>query len=230
MKESKVKNTHQFDHNHFEKYANRQSLTRFLARYELFKLQIDVKGSIVECGVHYGSGLMAWAKLSASFEPYAIHRKVIGFDTFSGFVEVNNHDKSLVENSESRPGGFQTDFNVFDELNNLIYDFDKNRYLSEFEKVCLVKGDACVSIPNFIEENPHLLVSLLFLDFDLYEPTKVALEYFLPRMPKGAVLAFDEINNQWWPGETMALLHSLNINNYQIKKFHFDPNIAYIVL
>ena len=35
---------------------------------------------------------------------------------------------------------------------------------------------------------------MLYLDFDLYAPTKAALETFLPRMPKGAILAFDELN------------------------------------
>lgn len=40
----------------FEKYVRRQDLARFLARYELFKMIKDVKGSIIECGIHYGGG------------------------------------------------------------------------------------------------------------------------------------------------------------------------------
>ena len=78
--------------------------------------------------------------------------------------------------------------------------------------------------------NPHLLVSLLFLDFDLYEPTKVALDSFLPRMSKGAVLAFDEINSARWPGETQALLEAMDLRRHRIQQFPMDPNIAYIVL
>ncbi len=65
-------------------------------------------------------------------------------------------------------------------------------------------------MPQFVAEHPHLLVSLLFLDLDLYEPTKVAIECFLPRMPKGAVIAFDELDNPMWPGETLALLESVS--------------------
>ena len=57
---------------------------------------------------------------------------------------------------------------------------------------------------QFVQQNSQLLISLLFLDFDLYEPTKVALEQMVPRMPKGAVLAFDELDNPIWPGETQA--------------------------
>ena len=43
----------------FEKYTRRQIISRFLARYELFKMTKNIKGSIIECGVHYGGGLMA---------------------------------------------------------------------------------------------------------------------------------------------------------------------------
>ena len=44
-------------------------LQKILARYELFKLALPVKGSIVECGVFRGFGLMTWAHLSAVLEP-----------------------------------------------------------------------------------------------------------------------------------------------------------------
>ena len=45
----------------FPKYVRRQHLKRFLALYELFKLVLPVKGSIVECGVFRGFGVMSWA-------------------------------------------------------------------------------------------------------------------------------------------------------------------------
>ena len=40
----------------FPKYVRRQNIARFLAQSEIFKLQLPVKGSIVECGVHHGGG------------------------------------------------------------------------------------------------------------------------------------------------------------------------------
>src|SRR5258708_34440464 len=40
------------------KYIKRQNLTRLLAQYEIFKRTLPVKGSIVECGVFRGAGLM----------------------------------------------------------------------------------------------------------------------------------------------------------------------------
>jgi hypothetical protein len=68
------------------------------------------------------------------------------------------------------------------------------------------------------------------MDFDLYEPTKVALEAFVPRMPKGAILAFDELDNPIWPGETAALLESIGIKNLALQRLDFDPYIGFAVI
>jgi hypothetical protein len=215
----------------FEKYARRQSISRFLARYELFKLQMDVKGSIVEGGVHHGAGLMGWAKLSAALEPYAIHRWVVGFDTFSGFPSVADEDnQTQTENSQRQVGGFDTGYDVYQELNLLKSVYDDNRFLNQFDKIKLVKGDVTNTVPQFLVDNPHFLVSLLVCDFDLYEPTKVMLEHFVPRMPVGAILVFDEVNNASWPGETTAMLEAFAGKRLKLKKFPFDPNIAYVVM
>ena len=212
----------------FEKYIRRQALARFLARYELFKKIISVKGSIVECGVHLGGGVLAWAKLSSNFEPVAIARKVIGFDTFCGFPGVSEKDCSPIsENLEK----FNPKYNSYEELLECIEEYDNNRFLNQFPKVELIKGDAVKTIPTYINNNKHLIVSLLFMDFDLYEPSKIALEHFIPRMPKGGVIAFDEINNEHWAGETLAVLETFgSLNKLELRKFPFDPNIAYIVL
>lgn len=214
----------------FEKYIRRQSMSRFLARYELFKMQMNTKGCIVECGVHHGGGLMAWAKLSSALEPYALDRRVFGFDTFEGFPSVSEKDVGNVDNARTAVGGLATGYDVFAELNELVADYDENRFLNQFQKVFMVRGDATQTIPRFVEENRYLLVSLLFLDFDLYEPTRAALTHFLPRMPRGSILAFDELNNPWWPGETVAALEMLGLNDRAIERFSFDPNISYVVM
>ena len=66
---------------------------------------------------------------------------------------------------------------------------------SEIPKIHFVVGDFMESGPAFVEANPHLIVSLLYLDFDLRDPTARALELFLPRMPTGSALAFDQANS-----------------------------------
>jgi len=115
-------------------------------------------------------------------------------------------------------------------LQSCIGDFDKTRSITHEDKVILVKGDANLTIPQFLNENQHVLVSLLYLDFDIYEPTVTALKHFVPRMPKGAIIAFDEVNNPNWPGESKALLESLNLNNYVLECSPHEPNISWITL
>src|SRR5690606_37082370 len=183
----------------FPKYVRRQNLTRFLALYEIFKRVLTVKGSIVECGVNHGFGLMSWAKLSAILEPVNLTRRIYGFDSFAGFPSVSSVDNVGMA-SEVRAGDLFADSEA--EILEMAAINDSTRFLGHIPKVQLVRGDATQTIPRFVEETPHLLVSLLFMDFDLYEPTKVALQHFLPRMPKGAIVAFDELDNPLWPGET----------------------------
>lgn len=214
---------------HFTKYARRHELARFMVQYELFKKIQQVKGSIVECGVYQGAGVMAWAKLSETLEPYNFLRKIYGFDTFAGFPSVSGAD-TKGDAAIAKVGYLNPDYDVLAEIKACIAEFDETRLLKHQEKIMLVKGDAMQTIPAFLKGNPHALVSLLYLDFDLYEPTLLALKEFLPRMPRGAIIAFDELHDPKWPGETVALLEALNLNRYRLESFPFEPHISWITI
>ncbi len=207
----------------FTKYVRRQHLKRFLAIYELFKLAMPVKGSVVECGVFRGFGLMAWAKLSAMLEPENLTRRIYGFDTFQGFPFVGEKDQSRFTNT--RQGDLCA--NSYEELRRLIHEYDRDRFLGHIPKVELIRGNITRTVPDFVAAHPHLVVSLLYLDADTYDPTKVALETFLPRMPRGAILAFDELDNPIWPGETIAALETVGLRSLRLRRFDWDPYIAF---
>lgn len=194
--------------------------------YELFKMISPVKGSIVECGVYRGFGLMTWAKLSAILEPENLTRRIYGFDSFDGFPSVSERDKSKL--TDVSVGHLRSD--SYDELSELICEYDKDRFLGHIPKVELVKGDLTKTTSEFIKTHPHLIVSLLFIDCDLFDPTKSAIEAFLPRMPKGAVLAFDDLDNPLWPGETLAFLETIGLRNVELERLEWDPYIAYTVI
>ena len=78
----------------FTKYIRRQDATRFLSCFELFKNVLDVKGSIIECGVYRGFTLMSWSLFSAILEPVNLTRRIYGFDTFGGFPSVSEKDRT----------------------------------------------------------------------------------------------------------------------------------------
>ena len=210
----------------FPKYVRRQHLKRFLAFYEIFKMVLPVKGSIVECGVFRGFGVMSWAKLSAILEPENLTRRIYGFDTFQGFPSIQDEDRS--PHTGAAPGELSA--TSYDELQALIREYDADRFLGHVPKVELIRGDMAETIPRFVDTHPHVMVSLLFNDCDLYAPTAAALTHFLPRMPKGAVLVFDDLDNPLWPGETAALLEHRGVRGLELKRLAWDPYLAYAVV
>jgi hypothetical protein len=138
-------------------------------------------------------------------------------------------DKDRGDNLQTAvEGGLAT--GAYEDLKECIRLFDMNRTIGHIPRVELVCGDALETIPAFVEANRHLVVAMLFLDFDIYEPTRTALETFLPRMPKGAVLAFDELNDAAWPGETLAVLETVGLRNLRIRRVPYVPHLSYAVL
>src|SRR3954452_15539415 len=153
----------------FPRFSSKRSLARFLCRHELFRKVIGVNGAVIECGVFNGAGLFTWAQLSNIYEPVNYNRKIIGFDTFEGFPGVSERDG----------GGWREGDIRGDTRQNLELSIEKLnavRHLAHIPLMELVQGDFLETGPRYLEQNPHLLVSLLYLDFDLYEPTKKALE------------------------------------------------------
>ena len=140
---------------------SRQAFSRNLARTKLFEISMNVPGCVVECGSHRGNGLGLYYNLSSTLEPTNFNRKIISFDTFEGFPSVSTKDLDFAKEGQMS----DVDFNFLKEaveINEL------NRVNGHIEKLMFVQGDANKTIPKFVEENPWLLVSLLYIDFDLY--------------------------------------------------------------
>lgn len=211
----------------FAKYVPTQDQRKYICRNEIFKKVLHVHGSIIECGVLYGGGLMTWAQLSEIYEPLNHTRNIIGFDTFSGFNEISPKDSTSTA-FQGKKGGLAID--TYEDLLRCIELYDRNRFLSHIKKVKLVKGDVKNTLPDYIENNPHLVVSLLWLDFDIYEPTRIALKHLVDRIPKGGIIAFDELNHEVWPGETIAVIEEVGLNNLKIKRFPFGGTLSYAVI
>ena len=211
--------------NNFPKYVSQRKIARFLTHYELFKMQLNVKVSIIDCGVFHGGSLLTWARLSVIFEPFNYHRKVIGFDSFEGFPSIDNVDSG---NKSAKVGGLSPNYNILNELEGVIKNFDLLRPTGDIEKIDLVKGDALQTIPKFVNDNKWLVCSLLYLDFDLFKPTMCALENIVPRMPKGSIIAFDDLNWKSFPGETIATLEELG-TKYKFKNV-LNSHINYCII
>ena len=210
----------------FPRFIQTTYIRKFVSRHESYKLIADTHGNIVECGVLSGDGLFTWAHFIEIYEPFNHLRQVVGFDTFPGFAKEMVEEEKVLDNLQMRIGGLER--NVYEELNSSIETFDSNRPLKHIRRISLVKGDASLTIPQFLKENPEFLISLLWLDFDVFEPTSVALQEFIPRMHEGSIIAFDELNHPLWPGETIAVLKNLDLRNFKVERFRFGSTVSFI--
>ncbi|MFS2159065.1 TylF/MycF/NovP-related O-methyltransferase [Pseudomonas sp. Pseusp122] len=202
-------------------FANRIAVTAALSRIELFKMVQDIPGAIIECGVYKGNSLMLYMQLSMILEPYAINRSIIGFDTFSGFASIDAQEDPSDIN--------ETMFSDTDEslIQDMIDANDLVRPVNRIPRCEIIKGDIMETVPAFPKTRPDLVVAMLILDTDLYSSTKVALETFLPYMPKGAIVVLDEVAYRNFPGETSALREVLDLNKVELKRLPFDSCVGY---
>lgn len=216
----------------FPRYVTKACLSKFLSRVDIFRNHVlPVHGDIVECGVLHGASLFTWAKLSSIFEPVNHTRKIWGFDTFEGFAEFHpTHDANSTPHF--KPGDLRG--LSLERMQEAIDVYDLNRPLAHIPKVGLVKGDLVETASKWVEENPHATIAMLYLDVDLYKPTLAALEAFVPRMSRGAVVAFDELSYTRFPGECVAAFEYFKKDHpylpLKLQRFPYTSMVSYAVL
>ena len=196
---------------------SRKKTTRILYYNKIYQHILDKPGVIMEFGVQYGEALLTLLKLRGIYEPYNHLRKIIGFDTFEGFTsQLTREEKN--NNWEKGDYGVPKNFEtLLDELLNLE---ESNSPLNWINRFKLIKGDASKTIEKYLKDNPHTVIGMAIFDMDLYKPTKKVLEIIKPRLFKGSILVFDELNQRPFPGETLAVMESIGLNNLKFNSFH----------
>jgi hypothetical protein len=208
-------------------FLNRQTLSRILFMHELYQKIINVHGIVVEFGTRWGQNLALFSSFRGMYEPFNYTRKIVGFDTFEGFRAISPQDKG----SEGVvAGGYGVSENYETYLERILSYHEQESPLAHIRKYELVKGDAMVTVPKYLRENPETIIALAYFDFDLYEPTKKCLEFIKDYVTRGSVLAFDELNHPAFPGETIAVREVLGLQKYKIVRSPLTPGTSYVVI
>ena len=184
-------------------------------------------GVVMEFGTRWGPNLGQFAALRGIYEPFNRHRKIIGFDTFAGFPKIDSKDGS---SDMMEVGHLTVPENYKNYLEKTLEFQEKDNPLSHIKKFELCEGDATKTLPKYLKDNPETIIALAYFDFDVYEPTKICLEAIKPRLVKGSVLGFDELNDPDSPGETLALMEVFGLNNIQLKRFPYTSRTSYFVV
>jgi hypothetical protein len=208
-------------------YIRGSALAKIFFLQEIHLQILDIPGCIMAFGTWWGQDLIVFENLRAIYEPYNCGRRIIGFDTFTGYLPSSDKDKPSEVVAE---GNYSTTENYEEYLSELIAYHESENAMAHIPKHRVIRGDVCVSAPQYFVENPETLVALAYFDFAVYEPTKAALQAVLPRLVKGSILAFDELNSADYPGESRAVLEALDLKNHTVKRSKILPDRAYIQL
>ena len=204
----------------FMLFYRRVNFAKFLTHIELFNKTIDLPGSIVELGVFKGASFMTFLKMLDVHCAGDTLKKIIGFDTFTGFVDIYKKDGEVNSKRDLKEGGFNSE--TFLPILEKVIDLAKSdSFIPRFNRAELVKGDVKNTVPKYVADNPGLRISLLHLDMDLYEPTKIALEQLYPKVVAGGVVLLDEYGMNGFPGESAAFDEYFGKNRPVLKKFPF---------
>jgi len=204
----------------FPVFTPRYNLARFLTHYELFKMINTLPGSIIDLGVYRGCSTFTWAKLCEIFCPTDIRKKVYAFDSFEGFPEITHIDGETNKLDDVQKGGYFGGETIERDLIRAQEAMNFDRHLRHVNRIEFIKGDILQTVPEFVKRKGNgLRIALLNLDVDLYEPTIISLECFVPLMVNGGVIILDEYAVDTFGGES----HS--VDEYFIKTFGRKPHI-----
>jgi len=155
-----------------------------------------LEGDIVECGVWKGGNLILSQLL---IENYKLSKKVYGYDTFKGMVEPSDLD---VERMTGELAEVVWRKNYKQDYNSLCYcsleevQINIKNNVANHNNVRLIQGKVEETLED--ENNLPKTISLLRLDTDWYESTKMELQVLYPRLVKGGILIIDDYG--WWNG------------------------------
>ncbi|MBF96473.1 MAG: Demethyldecarbamoylnovobiocin O-methyltransferase [Alphaproteobacteria bacterium MarineAlpha9_Bin4] len=209
------------DHFHYENNfyitAPVKRFSKFITHLDLFRRISNIRGEIVECGVFKGNSLMRWIKFRSLLEN-SFSRKIYGFDTFGKFPDASLEEERRKRNEFINEAG-----------NESVKKKEFQEYLEKLnlkENVYLIEGDINNTVPDFISKNNEIRISLLHIDVDLYEPTKVCIENFYPHVARGGIIILDDYGA--FPGANKAVEEFIENKNFKVEQLRYSNSISFI--
>jgi hypothetical protein len=186
---------------------------RILQLYENFNNLVNileknsVEGQFIECGFGYGRSFAVLSHFSSR-----MRRKIYGFDSFKGFPNITESDRSI-----RNPKKGEWAVITLQEAKNSIEGLGLFNTAQDYELMELVFDE------NTVNPIPNEKIAFLHIDLDLYQGYKSALEIFFDQIQVGGVILFDEYDQILWPGATAAVnqfFKNRNISCDEIKKLN----------
>ena len=202
---------------HLPLFNETASLARILWFNEIYKKILDLNGDIIEFGSQWGASLSTLLSLMSIYEPYNPSRRLISFSTFEeGFSGSSDFDGDNNDN-----GNYATS----ESWDKTLFEILNERHPNK--NIIINNGDATKLLPKYLNDNDRL-ISMVHFDMDIYYPTLECLKLIWPKMQKGAVIIFDELNCDAFPGETKAVIEYFD-DSVKFQRSNFQPYSSYVI-
>jgi predicted O-methyltransferase YrrM len=177
----------------------------------------NIVGDFVECGVWKGGSAML---IAAMLKKNGItNRKLYLYDTFEGMSEPTDSDKTSTGKSAT---DLLKQENKEDASSIWCYssleEVKTNLFSTGFapENIFFIKG----KVEDTLKENLPGKLSLLRLDTDWYESTKMELEVLFPLLVEKGILIIDDFGH--WEGAKKAVVEYFEKNRLHPFLFRID--------
>ncbi len=178
-------------------FSGNTNLFKTLTIYDLINKVRNVKGDIIELGIHKGNTSILIKKI---LDIYNIKKKLYLLDHFRGLIHYGPRD---TRSSKKFKGQFVGRKKQIDSFVNFF----------KFKNVKFINKDATTLYKGYFGKK---IFSLAYFDMDLYMPTIKGLEAIDKHIPKGGLIVFDEGFKKLW-SERFAIRDFLK-NNKKYKK------------
>ena len=165
-----------------------------------YTIENDIDGDIVECGVWRGGCSIAMA---LKLKEYNSNKKVWMFDTFQGMTAPTEKDthhsngvNAILKFNNTKKDSF-TDW-CYSPLEEVTKNLEKAK-VKNYTRI--IKGDVLKTLQS--NENIPNQISLLRLDTDWYESTKIEMEILFPLLSEKGILLVDDYGH--WDGSRKAV-------------------------
>jgi hypothetical protein len=209
-------------------YVRSSLLVKFLVMHDLYSRISHLPGAIVEFGTWWGQNLILLENLRAIHEPFNKQRTILGFDTFSGYTNITEHDK---RSDVWKENSYSTSKNYKSYLQKLLEVHEGGNILGHVRNVHqLIEGDVAETAPCYFKEHPETVVALAYFDMGIYKPTKAAMEAIKPTLLPGSVILLDEFTWPESPGEAIAFKEVFGDVPFVIEKSKYYPSKAIVTI
>jgi hypothetical protein len=209
-------------------FTRSSMVAKLLFLDEAYRLIKGIPGVIMEFGLWWGNNLVAFENLRAVHEPFNQTRRIIGFDTFTGYANISSEND--IRSETIKEGAYSVSEGYKPYLDALMRFHEAENVLGNLKRNETVAGDVVATVPQYFLDHPETIVALACFDLACYEPTKTCLSAIRPHLVPGSVIMFDELNNTKYPGETVAFKEFIGGIKYDIHRSTYFPDRTFVVL